>query len=425
MQEMNEPSDSTNDPSKSLPDARTDLAKTAEQENQLTVIVPVVPVVGEESFAVKDLPDASWSEEQLVQEVYATLTEMLGHHKRMASDVVRLGAALVFLQPPLKKRREWTKFLGTIGLHPTTAWRAIKVYGLATIENGVATLTINEAYKVLDLVPDPKAIADDSLDDTNANGIEVDGSNANDAKAIEADAANDEGKVGLKKKGGAGKPTKPHKAKKTSKKLRRKAKLSGMTARIAEGPLDDEEEEEESGEAFLSEVWPYETLRKIRSRLEHLAFEIKAIAWDKESVTPEDYREMCDDIVLAVNALTEKLASASATEDAPESEEPAIGPKATAEDVSLPPRISEGFVAAMEKDGKVGCTIERHDGKYWLMIAETERAARLAADGLVPKPVVEVAESINKKKRFTAGVCFVTAQDDDSLVREFLPWGAM
>ena len=292
----------------------------------------------------------------------------------MATDVFRLGAALVFLQPPLKKRREWTTFLAHIGIHPTTAWRAMQLFGRAKIENGIATLTINEAYKVFDLLPDAQAIEDDSLD---VEEIEVDGSHDTNAKAIESDAAKEEGKVGLKKKGGAGKATKPRKAKKISKKLLRKAPLSGMAARIAAGPLDDEEEEDESDD-FPSEVWLYETLRKIRSRLEHMAFEIKAIDWAKESVTAEDYCDMCGDIIDAAKAVTEKLASASATKDAPSTDEATVGPKSTAEDVSLPPRISEGFVAAMEKNGKVGLMTVPHDDKGWLMIAETERAAQLA-----------------------------------------------
>ena len=98
------PKDSTNDPSKDTtpaPNSGTEIAKTG-QENLLAKIVPVAPVVGDDSFIVNNLPDASWTEEQLVQEVRTTLADLLGYHKKMAIDVVRFGAALAFLKEPLK-----------------------------------------------------------------------------------------------------------------------------------------------------------------------------------------------------------------------------------------------------------------------------------------------------------------------------------
>lgn len=598
------PKDSTNDPSKDTtpaPNSGTEIAKTG-QENLLAKIVPVAPVVGDDSFIVNNLPDASWTEEQLVQEVRTTLADLLGYHKKMAIDVVRFGAALAFLKEPLKKRREWTKFLGQSGISPTTAWRAIKVYEHATIENGVATLTINEVYKVLDLVPDAKAIEDDSV---NVEAIEADGANANDSvraiesddeslddvdeEAIESDAANDKGKVGPKKKGSAGKGKKPRKAnKEPSKKAKgdadsahktkwrvyidqKELRKKGSTEHIEAWPSimsDDAEHfygENATEESQPTDQWPYHILKRIRRQLEDILDDTMSIDWSKALVSPDEYIDMLSVIVFAAEGLMESFSQArettafeatvveaaqhnveiveaestihdplpprvmegfvvtkkvngklglakqlhdthkwlviapdkhtaqllnkdcipkpvaevaeavkndksagicfvTVTEDgtlvheyrawktitsrpfttdddwdasaakalsekfaavAPASEEAAIGHKPAAEDVPLPSRISNGFVAVREKDGKVGFKTEQHDGKCWLLIAESERDVMLAAKGAVVKPVAGFTESIGKRKVCDAGVCFVTAQNDDSLVREFIRWEDM
>ena len=134
-------------------------------------------------------------------------------------------------------------------------------------------------------------------------------------------------------------------------------------------------------------------------------------AW--KTITSRPFTTDDDWDASAAKALSEKFAAV-----APASEEAAIGHKPAAEDVPLPSRISNGFVAVREKDGKVGFKTEQHDGKCWLLIAESERDVMLAAKGAVVKPVAGFTESIGKRKVCDAGVCFVHGPKYDSLVRE-------
>jgi ParB-like chromosome segregation protein Spo0J len=100
----------------------------------------------------------------------------------------------------------------------------------------------------------------------------------------------------------------------------------------------------------------------------------------------------------------------------------AVEQKAAITPNSLSPRVSDGFVVLVEKKGKLGYKTDKHDDKRWLLIAHDERAAKLAVNNCVPQPTAEHTNGITNNKPSTAGVCFITALDDDTLDRTFIPW---
>jgi hypothetical protein len=343
-------------------------AKTPEEHHeggdQGHALVPASPpdALPPVSFTVKDLATADWTEEQLMQEAGRRWNAILSSVRKMAIDTFRLGAALAYFHKPLKERRQWTKYLAEINLPPTTVWRAIQLYEAAKVEGNVANFTINQAYKAygiqrdVDITAiDVKALThEESEPDTKADDATPD-TTAEDHKKKYAK------KKHAKKKDGA--------KKKDSKKPAPVAsEEKGVIEFQGFVPDDDEEdqdsgyEEEDDGSApslvleefarrnqwdeqqqlqllvafwkthlkdtllatasgeelreFLTEQgtkppppkdWPYHTLMMTGNRLQNLCHSIKAIDWNKESVSSDDYRMVLEDIVMAVRSIEECL----------------------------------------------------------------------------------------------------------------------
>jgi len=132
----------------------------------------VIAVGGAKPFILQELPDPSWSQDQLVEGARYQWRQIQAAEKKVAVHVFRLGAALAILKPSLKKRRGWGKFIKGLHLSEATAWRAMELFTRAKTENQVASLPITEAYEQFGIIQ-ATIPADD--DDVGNNAAETGG----------------------------------------------------------------------------------------------------------------------------------------------------------------------------------------------------------------------------------------------------------
>lgn len=162
-----------------------------------------------------------------------------------------------------------------------------------------------------------------------------------------------------------------------------------------------------SGQVVITALDPDSAARKVRAMA--------------EQETTLDIKSGCRpnvDVMQVEDAATGKVVAVSHLGDLGQ---PTKAPTASAPTM-MTDRIGNGFVVMVEVQGKLVYKTQDHEDKKWFIVAQDERAAKLAVEGCVPKPVSEHTKAMGNMPASTAGVCFVTANDDGTLARDFILW---